>query len=200
VFRSRSQDSPANTTSLAEPEGGAKARDPQAPKGRPTPKRSEAQANRRVRVSSPKDRKAAALEARAQRRAEREKQRAALLGGGGERDLPARDQGPVRRFARDYIDSRFTVAEWFLPTAVLIMVLSVIPNPTVQLLSFDLWIVIIVGILVDSVRHGVGLRKQLREQFPDRSQKGAVPYALMRTLQMRRLRLPKPQVARGAKP
>ena len=34
------------------------------------------------------------------------KQREALANG-DERYLPARDKGPVRRFVRDYVDSRF---------------------------------------------------------------------------------------------
>ena len=40
----------------------------------------------------------------------------------------------------------------------------------------------------------------LAERFPDQNQKGAVAYGLMRSLQMRRLRLPKPQVKRGERP
>ncbi|AXI77162.1 DUF3043 domain-containing protein [Peterkaempfera bronchialis] len=197
MFRRRSQDDPAAATALAD-EQTAQSRDPQAPKGRPTPKRSEAQANRRTRASVPKDRKEAARDARTRMRAEREKQRLALLNG-DERALPPRDKGPVRRFARDYVDSRFTVAEWFLPFAVVILILSVVRNPALQFLSLMLWLVIIVAIVLDSVRHALGLRKQLRERLPKESHKGATAYALMRTLQMRRLRLPKPQVKRGAK-
>ncbi|MFF4648923.1 DUF3043 domain-containing protein [Streptomyces sp. NPDC001380] len=197
MFRRRSQDAPAAATALAD-EQAAQPRNPQAPKGRPTPKRSEAQASRRTRTSVPKDRKEAARDARTRMRAEREKQRLALLNG-DERALPARDKGPVRRFARDFVDSRFTVAEWFLPFAVVILILSVLRNPALQFVSLLMWLVVIVGIVVDSVRHAVVLRKQLRQRFPNESHKGVTAYALMRTLQMRRLRLPKPQVKRGAK-
>lgn len=196
MFRRRSQDAPATSATLTEQDRSARSRDPQAPKGRPTPKRSEARAGRRVSV--PKDRKAAARANRARLRAEREKQRLALLSG-DERALPARDKGPVRRFARNYVDSRFSVAEWFLPFAVVILVLSVVRNPMLQFISLLLWMVIIVGIVLDSVRHGIGLRRELQRRFPHDSHRGAVAYALMRTLQMRRLRLPKAQVARGAK-
>jgi hypothetical protein len=196
VFRRRSQDAPAATaTALAEERS---PRDPQAPKGRPTPKRNEAQSNRRTRVAVPKDRKEAARESRARLRSEREKQRLALLNG-DERALPPRDKGPVRRFARNYVDARFTAAEWFLPFAVVILILSVLRNPGLQFVSLLLWLLIIVAIVLDSVRHAIGLRKQLRQRFPNESHKGVTAYALMRTLQMRRLRLPKPQVDRGAK-
>ena len=57
----------------------------------------------------------------------------------------------------------------------------------------------IVAIVIDSVVTGIRLRGQLRKRFPDKNTKGALAYGLMRTLQMRRLRLPKPQVSRGAK-
>lgn len=196
MFRRRSQDAPA-ATALAD-EQSPQTRDPQAPKGRPTPKRSEAQSNRRTRVPVPKDRKEAARESRARLRSEREKQRLALVNG-DERALPPRDKGPVRRFARNYVDSRFTVAEWFLPFAVVILILSVLHNPALQFVSLLLWLLIIVAIVLDSVRHAFGLRKQLRQRFPNDSHRGVTAYALMRTLQMRRLRLPKPQVDRGAK-
>ncbi len=58
----------------------------------------------------------------------------------------------------------------------------------------------IVLIIVDSVGIAFRLKKQLAERFPNERKKGAVAYALMRTLQMRRLRLPKPQVKRGERP
>jgi hypothetical protein len=124
------------------------------------------------------------------------KQRQALAGG-DERYLPVRDKGPVRKFTRDYIDSRFRVAEFFLPVAVLILVMSIIGS--LQSLSLLLWLVVIVAIVADSFITAFQLRRQLAKRFPDKSSKGAVAYALMRTLQMRRLRLPKPQVKRGAK-
>jgi Protein of unknown function (DUF3043) len=173
-------------------------RDPQAPKGRPTPKRSEAQNQRRKAVTTPTDRKAASKQAREARRIELQKQREALAGG-DERYLPVRDRGPVRKFARDYVDSRFKAAEFFLPLAVVILVMSIVPNVAVKNLSLLLWLVVIVLIVVDSVITGFLLRSELRRRFPDKNTKGAVAYALMRTLQMRRLRLPKPQVKRGTK-
>lgn len=124
------------------------------------------------------------------------KQREALASG-DQRYLPARDKGPVRRFARDYVDSRFVIAEFFLPLAVVILVLSMVQAGALQSYVLLLWMVVIVMIVVNSVLIAIGLKRQLRERFPDENARGAVPYALMRTLQMRRLRLPKPQVKRG---
>ncbi|MDX2644795.1 DUF3043 domain-containing protein [Streptomyces sp. PA03-1a] len=195
VFRRRSQSEQTASTTVVDDR---QPRDPQAPKGRPTPKRSDAQGQRRKAVTAPTDRKAATRQARDARRADLAKQREALMNG-DERYLPARDKGPVRKFARDYVDSRFRMAEFFLPLAVVILVLSMLRNPALQNLSLLLWLVVIVLIVVDSAFTGFLLRRELSKRFPDKPTKGAVAYALMRTLQMRRLRLPKPQVKRGTK-
>lgn len=194
VFRRRSKDEQAATSTVAGPTQGGQVRDPQAPKGRPTPKRSEAQAGRRTRVTAPTGRKEAAKAAREQRRAALTRQREALASG-DERYLPARDKGPVRRLARNFVDSRRCVAEFFLPMAVVILVLSIIPSA--QNLSLLLWLVVIALIVVDSFRLGFGVKKLARDRFPDEPRRGVAAYALMRSLQMRKLRLPKPQVKRG---
>ncbi|MGW2249846.1 DUF3043 domain-containing protein [Kitasatospora sp. NPDC001660] len=198
MFRRRSDDAAASTV-LEKQDETTQARDPQAKKGRPTPKRSEAEANRRTRVTVPKDRKEAARQARDRMRVEREKQRQALMEG-DERHLPPRDKGPVRKFARDYVDARWSLAEFFLPAAVLILVLSIIKVPALQLLSTMLFLLFFVLVALDFVRLGFGLRKQLGERFAGQNTRGAVAYGLMRILQMRRLRLPKPQVRRGERP
>jgi len=198
VFRSRAKEEKA-LADKAQVTDSKQTRDPQAPKGRPTPKRSEAQAQRRSVANTPMTRKDAAKRQREERRAQMEKQRQALAGG-DERYLPARDKGPVRKFARDFIDSRFNVAEFFLPLAVVILVLSMVRVPQVQNIVLLLWLVMIVLIVLDSVFSGFQLRKRLAERFPGQNRKGAVFYGLMRSLQMRRLRMPKPQVKRGERP
>ncbi|WP_037577192.1 DUF3043 domain-containing protein [Phaeacidiphilus oryzae] len=201
MFRRRSEDA-SSATAVAD-EADKPVRDPQAPKGRPTPKRSEAEASRRTRAAyTAKSGKEAARDQRTRARTEREKQRLAMMNG-EERALPPRDKGPVRRFCRDYVDSRFTVAEWFLPLAVIILLLSVMRAPGLQSITLLLWLLMIVVIVLQSAFIGFRLRKALRAKFPDKGPgefRGAVGYALMRTLQMRRLRLPKPQVKRGQKP
>ncbi|MFJ6481393.1 MULTISPECIES: DUF3043 domain-containing protein [unclassified Streptomyces] len=174
-------------------------RDPQAPKGRPTPKRAVAQSQRKAVVASTGNRKEDAKRARERRRTEMAKQREALANG-DERYLPTRDKGPVRRFVRDYVDSRYSVAEMFLPLAVVILVLSMVRQTSVQSIALTLWLVVIVLILLDSIGLVFRLRKALATRFPDEPRRGAIAYGLMRTLQMRRLRLPKPQVKRGERP
>ncbi|MFJ5259245.1 DUF3043 domain-containing protein [Streptomyces sp. NPDC088387] len=197
VFRSRAKDEKAAAEQAAS--DSKLTRDPQAPKGRPTPKRSEAQSQRRSVANTPTTRKEAAKRQREERRSAMERQRKALAGG-DERYLPARDKGPVRRFARDYIDSRFNIAEYFLPMAVIILVLSMVRVGSLQSIALLLWLVVIVLIVLDSVLTGFRIKKALTARFPDENRRGAVAYALMRSLQMRRLRLPKPQVKRGERP
>ncbi|MFE6284128.1 DUF3043 domain-containing protein [Streptomyces sp. NPDC057877] len=199
VFRSRAKEEKAPGADKALVTDSKQTRDPQAPKGRPTPKRSEAQAQRRSVASTPTSRKEAAKRSRQERRAALDRQRQALASG-DERYLPARDKGPVRRFARDFIDSRFNIAEFFLPMAVVILVLSMVRVAALQNAALLLWLFVIVLIVLDSVFSGYRLKKRLNERFPDESKRGVVAYALMRSLQMRRLRLPKPQVKRGEKP
>jgi hypothetical protein len=198
VFRSRSKDEKAPTGKVTA-DLSKQPRDPQAPKGRPTPKRSEAQSQRRRAVTPPLDRKEAMRRQREARRADLARQREALASG-DERFLPVRDRGPVRRFVRDFVDSRFFVAEMFLPLALVILVLSVIQVGNMQAIATMLWLGVIVLIIVDSIGLSIRLKKQLKQRFPDEPKRGAVAYALMRSLQMRRLRLPKPQVKRGERP
>ncbi|KPC60607.1 DUF3043 domain-containing protein [Streptomyces chattanoogensis] len=198
MFRSRSKDQQA-ATAKSTADQPQQPRDPQAPKGRPTPKRSDAQSQRRTRATTPANRKDAVKAQREARRADLARQREALANG-DERYLPVRDKGPVRRFARDYIDSRWCVAEFFLPAAVLILVLTMIRVPQIQTIALLAWLVIIVLIVLDSVVIWFRLGKLLPERFPNENLKGAKAYAVMRTLQVRRLRLPKPQVKRGQRP
>ncbi|MEV0846911.1 DUF3043 domain-containing protein [Streptomyces sp. NPDC049954] len=198
VFRSRTKDEQA-PGAQAQVTDSKQPRDPQAPKGRPTPKRSASQTQRRSVTNTQMTRKEAAKRQRDARRADMERQRQALATG-DERYLPARDKGPVRKLARDYVDSRRCVAEWFLPAAVVILVLSMVRVGALQNIALLFWLLLIILIVVDSVRIAMGLKKELRTRYPNEPKKGAVAYALMRTLQMRRLRMPKPQVQRGERP
>ncbi|GAA0276503.1 DUF3043 domain-containing protein [Streptomyces polychromogenes] len=199
MFGSRSSKEEKASATEKVSAGPSQPRDPQAPKGRPTPKRAVAQSQRKAVVASTGNRKEDARRARERRREEMARQREALANG-DERYLPARDKGPVRRFVRDFVDSRFSVAEMFLPLAVIILVLSMIRVPSIQNVALLLWLGVIVLIVLDSIGLVFRLRKALNERFKDEPRRGAIAYGLMRTLQMRRLRLPKPQVKRGERP
>jgi hypothetical protein len=53
-------------------------------------------------------------------------------------------------------------------------------------------------IVLDSVFLVVKLRRGLARTFPDENTRGVVPYALMRSMQIRRFRLPPPRL-RGSR-
>lgn len=165
-------------------------------KGRPTPKRREVEKGRRRAVAAPKDRKEAYRRVRSRQREERTRSMQALRAG-DERHLPPRDRGPVRRYARDLVDARRSVAEFFLPLALLILVLTFTSSPELELLGSTLWMALVVLIIIDSVVLGFRLKRGLRRAHPDESHRGALAYALMRSMQIRRFRLPPPRVKAG---
>jgi hypothetical protein len=166
-------------------------------KGRPTPKRREVERGRRRAVTAPKNRRDAVRAMRAKQREERVSQMAALKAG-DEHALPSRDRGPVRRYARDVVDSRRTVAEFFLPLAVLILALSFSGSEKLSYYGSALWLALVVLIVLDSLFLVVKLRRGLARSFPGESTRGVVPYALMRSMQIRRFRLPPPRL-RGSR-
>ena len=43
---------------------------------------------------------------------------------GDERNMPAKDRGPVRRFIRDADDARWNLGEFFLPVAAIFLVIQ----------------------------------------------------------------------------
>lgn len=165
-------------------------------KGRPTPKRREAERGRRRAVGAPRDRKEAYRRVRERQREERSKSMQALRTG-DERNLPPRDRGPVKRYVRDVVDARRSVAEFFLPLALVIVVLTLTNSAQLKLVGSTLWMVLVVLIVVDSIVLVMRLKRGLRRSFPDENHRGAVSYALMRSMQIRRFRLPPPRVKPG---
>jgi hypothetical protein len=168
-------------------------------KGRPTPTRKEAEAARRERARAGMDKKAAQKLMR-EKRAESNRRMREGMKTGEEKYLPARDQGPVRRAVRDWVDARVSVAEFLLPLLLLILVLQATGSKQLVQLSSQLWAVTILLLLVDTVWIRFRLQRLLRERFPEESLKGTTFYALTRMLQLRFMRLPKPNVKVGGRP
>jgi hypothetical protein len=177
------------------------AAEPKGPgaKGRPTPTRREAEAARRERARAGMDKKAAQKLQRQRRMESTAKVREGMRTG-DERYLPQRDKGPVKRFIRNYVDARLSVAEFLLPLLVLIMVLQYSGNNQLIAISAQLWTVTILLILVDTTWLLFRLKRALRAKFPDESMRGTTFYTMMRVLQLRWLRMPKPQVKIGGAP
>lgn len=169
-------------------------------KGRPTPTRAEAEAARRTRIRVPRDPKAARKALRARQNSARLEQRAALYTG-EERLLPPRDQGPIRKRLRQYVDSRLSTGEVFLPVAFLVMFAAFVQNATVILVVNTVWSLMLLAVIADGLWVAIAVRKLLRREFPDTVRTAShIGYALVRSLTMRLMRLPKPRYGIGGKP
>lgn len=188
--RRRESDTPAAATAEEPKPGG---------KGRPTPKRREAEAARKAATRPARNRREAMRRDRELARTQRLQAREALMRG-DEKNLPPRDQGPVRRFARDFVDSRRSAAEFFFWIALIVLIGSFLPSPAIRAYTTLFWLVALIVIVVDSVVLGFRLRSELRRRFTGgESTRGVTPYALMRAMQIRKLRLPPPRVKPGTK-
>lgn len=164
-------------------------------KGRPTPSRKEREAARRKPLV-PVDRKAAKRESRGDARKARIEQREAFARG-DEKALPPRDKGPVKGFIRDYVDSRRNFGEILLPLMLIVLVLTILPNRTLQMSAFFLvWLVVVLGI-IDATLMVRRIKAQIRERFHTDPPRGTASYAVMRAFQLRAGRRPGPRVKRG---
>jgi hypothetical protein len=199
--RSGATQAPGKTAGPAQPQK-------QGGKGRPTPRRREAeQRNRHPVVGSPRlspnatkeERKAARAVQREALAAERAKAREAMVTG-DERHLPAQHRGPARRWARDYVDSRWNLGELLLPIALVVLLMGLVPR--LQVVSFFLVPALYLYALVVVVNGYFMARRINRiaiERFGE-SARGVGRYAALRSAQVRRFRMPKPMVKRGQSP
>ncbi|GAA1641735.1 MULTISPECIES: DUF3043 domain-containing protein [Brevibacterium] len=177
--------------------GEASPRDAEAKKGRPTPKRSQQESMRRQPLVS-KDRKVANQRAKEQQRKERDRARIGMMNG-EEKYLTRRDRGPQRRYVRDFVDARFSIGELFIPAAILILVVAFTqPVAIQQYFTYAVWgllaLVILDGFILNYI-----LKGRLRAKFGT-VERGLPFYAVMRSVQLRPLRMPKPQVKRRQYP
>lgn len=193
-------------------------------KGRPTPKRNEVERQRGIRrgpVEAPltakearqrrKEHKASMSKEeykaeKARERAERREQRRLAderMAAGDPRYLLPRDQGPERKFIRDWIDSRRFVANIFLPFALVLLFIMIIGTSLPRLANFAsiIAMLLILVLIIEGVYIGRRASKLVRERFPKTSEGGwgIGFYAYSRASQPRRLRTPRPQVEVGDK-
>ena len=168
-------------------------------KGQATRSRKEAEAARKNTLKVPADKKAARRALRERDNAARIEMRRAMYTL-DEKNLPYRDRGPVKKFIRDYVDTRLTVGEMFVPFAFLILIVLLIPNPTVNLIASAIWAIMFAALAVDSIIFVIRIRKLVRKQFGDDEVRGSGFYAVTRSITFRPMRLPKPAVKIGGEP
>ena len=165
-------------------------------KGRPTPSRREAEAAAKARAKVPRDRKEQARAERASRNESSKSVRAAMKAG-DERYYLARDRGPVRRFIRDLVDSRFSFIELMIPLLIVTMVLGYSGNERLAQIGNTILMGTILLVVLDMFMLRRKLRRELTRRFPDEPLKGTTYYAITRALQMKFMRLPKSKVKIG---
>jgi len=165
-------------------------------KGRPTPSRKESEAAAKARAKTPRTRKEAAA---AQRLARAENSRKVREGmkTGEDRFLLPRDKGPVRRFVRDFVDSRWSAVELMIPVLIVSMVLGYSGNRSAGMFSSYLLLAMFVIVIVEMAGLRWRIRREVQQRFPGEPLKGLTYYAIIRAMQVRFLRLPKAKVKRG---
>ena len=169
-----------------------------APKGAPTPKRSEAQANRRQPYQPPADRKTASKQSKQRSQADRLR-RSQALQRGEDWALPAKDRGPVRALARDVVDSRHGFGEYYMLMVVFLFVLLVLPGSSTKIIADFIVVALLLLIVVEGWFVGRKVKRLAAERYPGQSTRGVMMYTVVRGISMRRMRVPKPRVNRGDK-
>jgi hypothetical protein len=151
-------------------------------------------------AAAPANRREQVKQMRERQRVERA-EAAAGMKAGDERYLLARDRGPERLLVRNIVDSRRTVGTWFFGGALIVLVGSTVRIPAVQLASNALWLLLALGVIVDSVLIARKVKTLVKERFPKTEQRiGSLQiYGIMRGLTFRRMRVPKVAVDLGAK-
>ncbi len=193
MFRRSSSTESADSTVPVDLEAGDQPHRPTG-KGRPTPSRKEAEAAARMRAKPPRTRKEQAAARRAARASGNKAVREAMRTG-DERSMPARDKGPVKRFIRDFVDVRFSFIELLMPLMLLVLLSGLFfsGNQTVSSTGSMILMATVLLAILDGIFLRAKVRRELATRFPGASTKGTTYYALMRAMQVRFLRLPKPQ-------
>ena len=192
----QSQGAPANTKPPAE-----------AGKGRPTPKRSDAERNRYQTITgsttsgrgprtgtgtkgkpTPED--------KARARSERARRTEAMRRG-EDWALGPRDRGPIRKLARDYVDAHRRPSEYYMYVLIILLVALLSRSATLNTYVSPLVLVLIAVVVVDAYLIRRALLKLAAERYPGESTHRVTTYAVMRALQIRRFRMPAPRLKPG---
>jgi Protein of unknown function (DUF3043) len=113
--------------------------------------------------------------------------------------LNPRDRGPVRALARDYIDSKRRISEYYMYILVVLLAAVFLKSSAEQKFISPLVLVLVLVIVIDAQLIRRGLNKLVAERLPGESTRGLTMYAVMRALQIRRFRVPTPRVKPGEK-
>ena len=177
----------------------------EAGKGRPTPKRSDAERNRYQTITGsttsgrgPRTGTKAKLtpEDKARARSERARRTEAMRRG-EDWALGPRDRGPIRKVARDSVDAHRRPSEYYMYVLIILLVALLSRNATLNTYVSPLVLVLIAVVVVDAYLIRRALHKLAAERYPGESTRGMTTYAVMRSLQIRRFRMPVPRLKPG---
>src|SRR5579875_2951943 len=172
-------------------------------KGRPTPKRSEAERGRRQGITGAGGRPGPARGGSSRGGAGRPAPRAArarrydAMKRGEDWALQPRDRGPVKALARDYVDAHRRLSEYYMYVMVALIVLLFIRIKSIQAIAEPIALVLILFVIIDAIILRLRLKRLVAERLPGQSARGATMYAVMRALQIRKMRVPAPRVRPG---
>lgn len=175
------------------------------PKGQATRSRKEAEAARKNSLKIPKDKKRARAAMRTREMDARIQTRKALYTL-DEKHLPVRDRGPVKKFIRQFTDARLSLAELFMPITFISVILTMAfpvdsANSDQVIGMFNLFFLFLMfALVVDIGSFAFLLKRNLKKQFEKSELKGAMFYGISRSLTLRAMRLPKPNVKIGGAP
>jgi hypothetical protein len=181
----------------------------QAGKGRPTPKRSEAEASRyrtvtgsttsgRGPVKAPDPRRKLTPDEKAKARDDRSRQLQAMRQG-EEWALGPRDRGPAKKLARDYVDAHRRPMEFYMYALIVLIIALFAGRSNTALGSYmQIFLLVIIAIIaVDAFLLRRSVFKVVHERLPKESTRGLAFYAIMRALQLRRFRTPAARLKPG---
>jgi Protein of unknown function (DUF3043) len=169
-----------------------------AAKGRPTPKRSEAEKRRRQPYTAPSDRKAASQQGRDRDRGSRQRKMEAMRRG-EDWALPRKDQGPVKALARDVVDSRRGISEYYLYAIAGLIVLLFLPGLRGTIFVNLIILVVLFVVVGEGWLVSRRVTRLARQRYPSESTRGLGMYTALRGTQIRKMRVPAPRVNRGDK-
>jgi hypothetical protein len=202
--RLRAADSPADEAVVEDAVATQESLNPAftAPKGRPTPKRRDAEGRPRGPVAPPPKTQREAMRRQRGNKQQRKSdaaERRARMAAGDERYLLPRDKGPVRAFVRDVVDSRRHLIGLFMPLAVLVLVAMISPVPAIQVYAAPATLIVLVIMVLEGVLLSRHVIKRVREKFPEAPDRALSLgwYSFVRASQVRKLRVPKPRTKPG---
>jgi Na+-transporting methylmalonyl-CoA/oxaloacetate decarboxylase gamma subunit len=116
---------------------------------------------------------------------------------GDDSALPAKDQGPVKALARNVVDARRSIGEYYMLIVLLLIVLLFLHGQTVKFLAEGAVLVILAVLAFEGWYVSRRVKRLAAERYPGQSTRGVTAYTVMRNISYRKLRMPKPKVKPG---